>query len=113
WIPSTWCGAVGEGGRPRVTGVRQLDERVLELQWTTGRTTTHDVVELRRRCPCALCVDELTGRGRLAPGDVPDAVRPVELRSVGRYALAITFDDGHATGIYPFELLHDRWRISP
>lgn len=99
--------------RPRVTALSQVDGRTLELRWTSGRVTRHDVVELRRRCPCARCVDELTGQVRLRAEDVPDDVRPVEIRSVGRYALTVRFDDGHATGIYPFELLHDRWGVAP
>lgn len=103
---------MGEG-RPRVTAIEQLDGRTLRLRWTSGRVTDHDVEALRRRCPCALCVDELTGRRRPAPEGFAVGVRPLEVRSVGRYALTVVFDDGHATGIYPFELLHDRWTPEP
>ena len=39
------------------------------------------------------------------PGDVPDDVTPKTLRSVGLYAIAVDFSDGHTTGIYSFEHL--------
>lgn len=92
-----------------VTRIWQQDDRTLGIAWTSGRTSTYDVVALRRRCPCALCVDEHTGTRTLQADDVPDTVRPVTITSVGRYALTIVFDDGHASGIYSFDLLHDRW----
>lgn len=99
--------------KPRVTRIWQQDARTLGLAWTSGRTTLHDVVELRRRCPCAVCVDETSGVRRLVPEDVPETIRPVTVSSVGRYALTVAFDDGHTSGIYTFDLLHDRWRRGP
>lgn len=89
----------------RLRRIWQVDERTLGLHFTDGAELALDVVALRRACPCAHCVDEWTGEPRLGPDDVPDTVRPVRIRSVGRYALTIGFDDGHDTGIYPFAVL--------
>lgn len=61
--------------------------------------------ELRLACPCAQCVDEMSGRPILDPTVVPDDVRPVHLALVGAYGLKINWSDGHATGIYTFDLL--------
>jgi DUF971 family protein len=47
----------------------------------------------------------MTGRPILDPARVPEDVYPLEIRYVGRYALHFAWSDGHATGIYPFELL--------
>ena len=89
----------------RVTAITQADPRTLAIRWTDGRTDTFDVVELRRSCPCAVCIDEWSREQRLKPQDVPDTVRPVRIESVGAYALKIHFSDGHATGIYTFQML--------
>lgn len=92
--------------RPKVRRIWQVDGRTLGIVWTSGLDARYDVVDLRRRCPCAVCVDEHTGRRILQPQDVSDAVRPELIRSVGAYALTIRFDDGHDTGIYDLGALH-------
>lgn len=91
--------------KARVTRIWQEDERTLGLAFTTGRKALYDVVWLRRRCPCAHCLDEFTGERLLAAEDVPETVRPRFVRSVGRYALTVGFTDGHDTGIYPLDWL--------
>ena len=59
--------------------------------------------------PCAAtahvppCVEQKSAAADKIKTD--DHVRPVEIRSVGRYALLIVFSDGHRTGIYSFEAL--------
>lgn len=57
---------------------------------------------LRLACPCAECVEEMSGRPLLDPGRVPDDVRPLRLQLVGAYGLRIEWSDGHGTGIYTF-----------
>ena len=90
-----------------VKKIWQQDQRTLAIVWTDDRSTLYDVVELRRRCPCAVCIDEWTREQRLRPADVKDEVRPVRIESVGRYALSIRFSDGHGTGIYTFKMLRE------
>jgi DUF971 family protein len=87
------------------TQIGQSDERHLRIVWADGHASDLDVVTLRRKCPCAACIDEWSGRPRLDPASVTESVRPRSVRSVGLYALSIAFDDGHDSGIYPFELL--------
>ena len=89
----------------RVRDIAQVDPRTLGITWTDGRVDHYDVVALRRRCPCAHCIDEWTGAKRLKPEDVAESVRPVKIDSVGSYALQIRFNDGHGTGIYTFNML--------
>ena len=60
---------------------------------------------LRLACPCAECVEEMSGRPLLDPARVPDEVRPERLQLVGAYGLRIEWSDGHGTGIYTFERL--------
>ncbi len=61
--------------------------------------------ELRLACPCAQCVDEMSGRPILDPAVVPDDVRPVHLALIGAYGLRVSWSDGHSTGIYTFDFL--------
>jgi len=61
--------------------------------------------ELRLACPCAACMEEMTGRALLDPASVAVDVQPMSLELVGSYGLRIRWSDGHDTGIYTFELL--------
>ena len=85
--------------------LRQVGERELEIVWKDGHTSRYDVVALRRACPCAVCVDEVTGKRVLKPEDVAEEVKPRQLKPVGRYAIQFEWSDGHDTGIYSFDLL--------
>ena len=64
-----------------------------------------DPWELRIKCGCAKCVDELDGRQLLNPDDVPRDVRPTSIQKKGNYAVAVVWSDGHNSSIYPFERL--------
>ena len=68
---------------------------------------TYTTAELRGLCPCAHCVDELTGVRRHDPASVPADLVHSDVRLVGNYALAIRFGDGHDTGIFPFSYLRE------
>ena len=81
----------------------QINENQLGILWSDGNEQALDVHKLRSFCPCAKCVDEISGK-RLEQ-KIPDNCKPIEISSVGRYALGITFSDGHNTGIYSFEYL--------
>jgi len=90
-----------------VRAIRQFDERTLEITWSDEKTCRYDVVNLRRRCPCALCLDEWTRKPILKPEAIDESIRPVRIDSVGRYALSIKFSDGHGTGIYTYQMLRE------
>lgn len=97
-----------EGSADRATtplSIRQEGPRSLAIAWADGHTNVYDVRSLRLACGCAHCVNEWTGEGMLDPSSVPEDVRPVSIRRVGRYAIQIEWSDGHATGIYPFSRL--------
>lgn len=94
-----------QGPAVRVKAIGQVDDRTLGITWTDGKQSTYDVVQLRRRCPCATCIDEWTHEPLLKPEQIPESVRPIKVESVGQYALTIHFSDGHKTGIYTFSAL--------
>lgn len=77
----------------------------LQIRWADGEVSLYEPRHLRLRCPCAACVDEMTGERVLTPAMVPADVYPTAIHYVGRYALRFDWSDGHATGIYPFDYL--------
>jgi DUF971 family protein len=89
----------------RVKDIHQADSRTLSVTWTDDVVSKYDVVQLRRKCPCAACIDEWTHEPILKPEQVAESVRPMKIESVGQYAMAIHFNDGHRTGIYTFQFL--------
>ncbi|CAI2718204.1 DUF971 domain-containing protein [Nitrospina watsonii] len=87
--------------------VKQVDESTLGITWTDGHEAIYPVKLLREKCPCAHCIDEWTGEKRIKPGQIPDTIRPIKIKAVGLYALQFDWNDGHSTGLYPYELLRN------
>jgi DUF971 family protein len=85
--------------------ITKSDPRAVVIEWTDGHRTSYSSAQLRRICPCARCVNEVTGQRMLDPTSVPDFLAHVEVKLVGNYALAIRFSDQHDTGIFPFTFL--------
>ena len=77
----------------------------LRIRWKDGGVDEYEPRTLRLACPCAGCVEEMTGRPILVPEMVPEDVYPEAIHYVGRYALQFVWSDRHTTGIYPFEYL--------
>ncbi|KAK3584135.1 hypothetical protein CHS0354_035215 [Potamilus streckersoni] len=71
----------------------------LTIVWNNGPEKHYDYFQLRYYCPCAACVDELTGIRTILPEDIPVGIKPLTGEFVGNYALRIRWSDGHATGI--------------
>lgn len=95
---------IPEAFDPAEVGPTPDGER-LRIEWRDGHVSTYEPRRLRLRCPCAGCMDEMTGERTLDPVRVQEHVHPTEIRYVGRYALQFFWSDGHSTGIYPFEYL--------
>jgi DUF971 family protein len=77
----------------------------VKVTWRDGHVSMYTARPLRLACPCAGCVDEMTGAVRVIASGVPEDVRPGAIHLIGRYAISIDWSDGHRTGIYPFDLL--------
>jgi len=86
-------------------GFRRRDPRTLSVLWEDGRTDDFDVRDLRLACPCALCVEEMSGRPLLDPKSVMPDVAPHAITSAGNYAIIFRWNDGHNTGIYSLKHL--------
>ncbi len=82
-----------------------VNQPTLEIEWSDGHKSVYSSRELRLACPCAECVNEITGQRRLNPENVPQDIKSTVINTVGRYALQIVWSDGHGTGLYGFETL--------
>ena len=92
------------------TDVQAIGDQ-LAIKWADGAETYIPLEKLRRHCPCAGCKGERDITGKLYKGpDIPLTPRSFEVRSltrIGSYALQPVWADGHATGIYSFDYLHE------
>lgn len=82
----------------------------LAISWSDGAESFIPLEKMRRACPCATCQGEpdVLGRGenpRVSYG--PHSFELCTFQFVGGYAFQPTWNDGHATGLYPFALLRD------
>jgi ATP-binding protein involved in chromosome partitioning len=85
--------------------ITRRDDGLL-IEWDEyGHAGFFPARRLRLACPCAGCVEEISGRPLLDPAQVPTDVRPLGLELVGAYGLRVRWSDGHSTGIYTFEQL--------
>ena len=88
--------------------VVKRDEGV-QITYADGATAEFNLVELRLGCPCAEC-RSLRDRGE----DVwPRPSSPIPLRINdaslhGAWSLNVVWNDGHGSGLYPFDALR-RW----
>ena len=96
-----------DAAAPTPKSIEQAGPDRLRILWVDGADCEYAVRELRLNCRCAHCVEEMTGRPLLKEEDVPQDVRPVKISPVGRYAVQISWTDGHDSGIYTFERLRE------
>jgi len=90
-----------------IKNIEQADSKTLRIQWTDDQISLFDTVELRRLCPCASCVDEWSKKRTLKPESIDDSIRPIDIESVGQYAVQINYSDNHRTGIYTYKYLRE------
>jgi len=83
------------------------DAGVFEIAWSDGQAYRLPFYFVRCECPCAVCIDEITGERLLDPATVARDIQPTQLGYSGNYALKIVWQDGHATGLYTWPKLYE------
>lgn len=78
-------------------------ERRVRIAWEDGHAATYPYDYLRGHCPCASC----QGHFQAAKFIPSRGAQLVEVSLVGSYAFAMSWADGHDTGIYTFRRLRD------
>lgn len=88
--------------------VVKRDEGVT-ITYADGVVARFDLMSLRLACPCASCRGVRDqGRKTWPQPNSPQPLRIEDAGYHGAWGLAITWNDGHSTGIFPFEGLR-RW----
>jgi DUF971 family protein len=80
----------------------------IRLSWSDGLESVLDIRALRISCPCAFCVNELTGKRMLDPASVSADISLKDMQPVGNYAYRVLFDDGHHTGLFTLDDLREK-----
>lgn len=84
------------------------DKRYLHIEWDNGSESMLLLANLRKSCPCASCIADRANRGDTyipLMSSVQLTVKGIE--QVGSYAIRITWQDGHDTGIYTYDKLKE------
>jgi DUF971 family protein len=81
-------------------------ERGLTIAWDDGMVSHYELEELRVNCPCAEC----RGLRERDQAVWPTPTSPTPLRAegaelVGAWGLTISWNDGHGTGIFTWDVL--------
>lgn len=77
--------------------------RVLEIAFDDGQRFDLPCELLRVHSPSA----EVQGHGEWVVPTGKEAVNITRIEPVGQYAVRLTFDDGHNTGLYTWDYLYD------
>lgn len=92
---------------PSKLDVSESDHSI-SIVWSDGHKSRYSAFNLRSECPCAVCGGEPGVFGRYYSTPKPKVnrdIEPLEIESVGRYGLKITWNDKHDLGIYSFDYL--------
>ena len=97
---------IAAGGTDPPREIRlSADKKTLQITFASGQATRLTAELLRVESPSA----EVQGHGE-GQKTTPAGKRKITITAiapVGNYAVRITFDDGHDTGIYSWSLLQD------
>ena len=92
--------------------VADRTQRILTITWADGRDCRYSFAGLRAVCPCVLCQGGHENMGR--PADKlllqraqDDALNLETITPVGTYAVQLRWNDGHDSGIYTWDYLHE------
>jgi DUF971 family protein len=86
--------------------IQKVNNIDLKIEWDNGTGSLISLMNLRKFCPCAVCVAEKEEHGdSYIPIYMKDQVTLSAIKPVGNYALAVEWKDGHNTGIYSYDYL--------
>lgn len=91
----------------RVIPKAEFDANNVTLTWPDGTQARVANRDLRLSCGCALCIDERTGKQLLKEKNIKADIAPREITPLGNYAIGITWNDRHSSGIYPYATIRE------
>jgi DUF971 family protein len=83
-----------------------VDKKDLLIKWDDGTEDKLNLRLLRKNCPCATCLAEKEKQSKMyIPIFADNQITVKTIVQVGKYAIQITWNDGHNTGIYEYTFL--------
>ena len=96
------------------------DDEAITWTWEDGSETRWTDQQLRSACPCATCREKKRAESKTTPTPAGKSMglpmlsiaearptRVTELNPAGNYAYNIRFSDGHHSGLYTLQVLHE------
>lgn len=84
-----------------------FDAKAITLKWANGRVWKVGNRELRASCQCALCINEMTGEKMIDASKIRPDIAATQVTPLGNYAIGVTWNDGHSSGIYPYKRMEE------
>jgi len=88
--------------------IKVKDKNKLYIKWTDETETVIGLKYLRDECPCAVCKGETVLLKTYRPAKketTPGMYDIADIKTIGGYAIQITWKDGHNTGLYTWDNL--------
>ncbi len=89
----------------RPTRIHRSKENELTVTWDDEHVGIYPLQLLRDKCPCATCKADNEQGGTMLPIYEEGKYQLSGVKQVGQYAIQLSWQDGHDTGIYTFEFL--------
>ena len=90
--------------------IKVLDKAFLLIKWDEKSESKIGLKYLRDECPCANCKGETILLKTYRPPKPtmlnPKMYKIQNIQLVGSYAIQVSWQDGHNTGIYSWDYLH-------
>ncbi len=86
--------------------IKIKEKNYLFIKWNDDTETSIKLANLRKNCPCAVCVSEKDNNGyKYIPIYSNEQLFIKDIQMIGSYAIGIVWADKHNTGIYDFNYL--------
>lgn len=86
--------------------IKIVDKKNLLIIWDDKEEELLELKMLRKSCPCATCLAERDKQSKMyIPIFADNQITVKTINQVGKYAIQITWNDGHSTGIYEYPFL--------
>ena len=87
----------------------KIENKIFQIIWDDIKIWNIPIDYLRDECPCAGCKGETillhTYRPAVVTDKKPEMYIATGIKTVGGYAIQISWKDGHDTGLYSWEYL--------
>lgn len=111
---------MSEKETPVPVELKRIAANEIEIVWSDGQTMRYTASKLRAVCPCATCREKRRGEVEKEAKTKSSSAMPLpvlaaseakpltidRLRPVGNYAYNIAFGDGHDSGLFTLDFLH-------